>query len=79
MEGISSTTTSVRVPFSMETPKTGDSVKGQIKDKAAATEHQKAKSLQFQLDGENLGPALTSGASTRIASALITVNVVGRK
>jgi hypothetical protein len=42
-------------------PKTGDTVKGKVQVKASLTERQKVTSLQFQLDGKNLGPVLTSG------------------
>ena len=34
-------------------------MKGKIQVKASVTEHRKVGSLQFQLDGKNLGPALT--------------------
>ena len=42
-------------------PSTGDTVKGKVQVRAAVTERQRVTSLQFQLDGRNLGPAITSG------------------
>ena len=43
----------------IDAPKTGSTVKGKIQVKASVTEHRKVRSLQFQLDGKNLGPAFT--------------------
>ena len=42
-------------------PSTGDTVKGKVQVRAAVTERQRITSLQFQLDGRNLGPAITTG------------------
>jgi hypothetical protein len=44
-------------------PKPGSVVKGKIQIAAAVTHHERIATLQFQLDGKNLGPALSNGES----------------
>jgi len=50
----------------IDSPKTGDTVKGKITIKATVTERQRVASVQFKLDGQNLGAPITQGNAFQV-------------